>query len=288
MRLDSLIQWVKCVEVREKLAKILALGDPTAVLATLAAIFLAFLPLHHTPKNDPFGDFLHGAASGELSPWDNFPDSWNTQEMTSVQNPLFPYSVIPGGVRSAEELKNAIAQDPTVAEHYAGFDLAKTHAVRAETSQLVYVSYRIGNSVFWTKKPLRIAQGEALITDGEHTARTRCGNRLSDVPVGPVSPEEPTEEAMERVQDSELLAINTPPPAMPLTPPPTTDIPPSTTRRIFIPPIIPIWWGGGTPPGGIPVTPPPPPPLATPEPETLLMLSTGLSALWLLRRRRKS
>ena len=57
MRLDSLIQWVKCVEVREKLVKILALGDPTAVLATLAAVILAFLPLHHASKNDSFRRF---------------------------------------------------------------------------------------------------------------------------------------------------------------------------------------------------------------------------------------
>lgn len=288
MSLNRLIDWVRCVEVREKLGKILALGDPTSVLATLAAVFLAFLPLRQPPKNGSLGDFFNGSASGQLSPWDNFPDTWETQESKSAQNPLFPYSVIPGGVRSASELKNAIAQDPIVAEHYGGFDLTKIHEVRANSSRLVYVSYRMGNSIFWTKKPLKIAPGETLITDGEHEARARCGNRLSDVPVAPVAADEPTEEAMERAQDSDLLAIRTPPPELPLTPPPATDIPPGSTRRIFIPPIIPIWWGAGAPPGGIPVTPPVPPPVPTPEPATLLMLSAGLSGLWFLRKTRKS
>jgi hypothetical protein len=261
-------------------------------VATLAAIFLAFLPVNPAQNNRPTqgGDRNVASSATLLFPWDNYPAA--LRESKGVANPLFLYSVIPGGVKNAEELKKAIAQDPIVAEHYAGFDLKKTHTVKAATDRLVYVSYRMGNSVFWTKKPIKIARGETLITDGKNEARTRCGNRLCATPVGPVSPEQPTEEAMERAQDSELLAISTPPPEMALTPPPATEIPPAVAHRIFIPPIFPIWWGSGTPSGGIPVTPPPPPPppppVSTPEPEVYLMLSMGLSALWLLRKRRKS
>jgi hypothetical protein len=274
------------VENWKRLARGLPLGDPTAFVATLAAIILAFLPVSPAHRNQASRDTGAYAAVG-LSPWSNFPGV--PEKAEPAEGSLFPFSVIPGGVRSAEELGNAIAQDPVVAEHYAGFDLSKTHTERAGESRLVYVSYRMGNSVFWTKRPLKIAKGETLITDGSHEARTRCGNRLSSTPVTPVSPEEPTEEAMERVQDTDLLAIASPPPEMPLAPPPATDIPPSVTRRIFIPPIIPIWWGSGTPPGGgIPVTPPVTPPASTPEPETYLLLSAGISALWLLRKIRKT
>lgn len=280
----NLSTWDRCVAVWVKLARGIPLGEPTVLLATLAAIFLAFLPVTPPPNNLPSQNGQRNGATSatQLFPWDNFPVA--PAKLKTYENPLFSYSIIPGGARSAEELKNAMSHDSVVAEHFAGFDLAKTHTARAESSRLVYVSYRMGNSIFWTKRPLRIAEGETLITDGLHEARTRCGNRLSEAPLTPVSPEEPTEEAMEQTQDSELLAINTPPPAMPLSPPPTTEIHPPTTRRIFIPPIIPIWWGAGTPPGGIPVTPPP---VITPEPETYLLISMGLCGLWVIRKKRR-
>lgn len=266
-----------------KLARGIPLGEPTVLLATLAAIFLAFMPV--TPPQDnsqsQSGERNSAASAPQPYPWENLPIA--KHEIQPIENPLFSYSIIPGGARSADELKNAMTNDPIVAEHYSKFDLEETHTVRAESSRLMYVSYRMGNSVFWTKKPLRIPQGEVLITDGKLEARSRCGNRLSELPVEPVSPEEPPEEAMERTQDTELLAIETPPPAMPLSPPPTTEIPPSVSHHIFIPPIVPIWWGSGTPPGGIPVTPP-----GVPEPETYWLVAMGLSGLWLLRKRRKS
>jgi hypothetical protein len=276
----TLINWIRWVEVRLNLARGIPLGEPTVLLATLAAILLAFVPVT-PPQDNPRGDWNNATSAKQLFPWDNLPVV--KHESQPIEIPLFSYSIIPGGARSADELKNAMANDPIVAEHYAGFNLEKTQIVPAENGRVMYVSYRMGNSVFWTKRPLRIPAGEKLITDGNLEARSRCGNRLSASPVGPVSPEEPTEEAMERTQDTDLLAIETPPPAMPLSPPPTTDIPPIGGHHIFIPPIIPIWWGAGTPPGGIPATPP-----GVPEPETYLLLSMGLSGLWLLRKRHKS
>jgi len=278
-----LINWDKCVGTWEKLARGIPLGEPTVLLATLAAIFLAFLPV--SPSSNDLAmrgtEWDSAAAMARLSPWKNFPMA--QQESSTPASPLFPFSVIPGGVRTADELKNAVANDRVVAEHYAGFNLEKTHTEISQSARMVYVSYRMGNSVFWTKHQLRIPEGELLITDGKHEARTRCGNQLSETPVTPVSPEEPPVEAMERAQDSDLLAINIPPPEMPLSPAPVTEIPPIGTHHIFIPPIVPIWWGAGTPPGGIPVTPP----VITPEPETVLLLSTGLTSLWLLRKKKK-
>ncbi len=51
--------------------------------------------------------------------------------------------------------------------------------------KLVYVSYRIGNKVFWTKHKLALRKGEAMLSDGTNMARTRCGNRISVLPVRP-------------------------------------------------------------------------------------------------------
>jgi hypothetical protein len=103
---------------------------------------------------------------------------------------VYPYSIIAGGARSADELKQAIAGDPVVAAHYAGFDLENTRAVRLEQPRLVHVSYRIGNAVYWTQKSLLIRAGETVLTDGVRTARTRCGNQLAETP-GEISPAEP-------------------------------------------------------------------------------------------------
>jgi hypothetical protein len=103
---------------------------------------------------------------------------------------VYPYSIIAGGARNVDELKQAIAEDPVVAAHYAGFDLEKTHAVRLEQPKLAHVSYRIGSAVYWTRKPLLIRAGETVLTDGVRTARTRCGNQLADTP-GEISTEEP-------------------------------------------------------------------------------------------------
>lgn len=206
---------------------------------------------------------------------------------------LFPYSVIPRGVESKQELKNVIAQDPVVRAHYAGFNVAKTHIVRLDHDRVAYVSYRLGNVVFWTKRRLKIPAGETLITDGESMARARCGNRLSVSAEAPVSPEEPSAAAFETPQDDSLLVAYNPPLELPLTPPlelpltpPTAVLKPVQNDLIFIPSSI--WFPvEGSRASGMRVTPPAPPPIVVPEPGTLLLLSTGFSAIWLTRKRRR-
>lgn len=99
--------------------------------------------------------------------------------------PVYPYSVIPGGVYSSRELRDSIVRDPIVASHYVGFDIAHAALVRTTIPTLRYVSYRKNNQIIWTRKQLRIPKGELLISDGAHFARARCGNRLSSTLVGP-------------------------------------------------------------------------------------------------------
>src|SRR5271157_5954987 len=79
--------------------------------------------------------------------------------------PLYPYSIIPGGVESADELRKAVANDPVIAAHYAGFDIDHAHVVRLAEARSAFVSYRKGNTVFWTSKKLNLPAGETLITD---------------------------------------------------------------------------------------------------------------------------
>lgn len=94
--------------------------------------------------------------------------------------PVYPYSVIPGGVRSADELSKAVARDAVVRDHYSDFKLDRVRFVTVNEDRYAYVSYRRHDRVFWTQQKLRIAKGEVLLTDGQNWARARCGNRLSE------------------------------------------------------------------------------------------------------------
>lgn len=201
----------------------------------------------------------------------------------TLVRPMLPYSVIPGGAADAAELRNAIVHDPVVAIHYAVFDVLRTHVVRLDRNRALYVSYRLGDRVFWTSKKLILPRGETVLTDGQHLARTRCGNRLSETPEVPTSIKEPERAALETPQPPELTGL-TPPPELPLTPiGPVVPPPPS---GIFIPPPVPIFWGvgpPGTPPAGPPIVPPPIP--GIPEPDTALLVSAGFFLLFILRRK---
>jgi hypothetical protein len=104
---------------------------------------------------------------------------------------VYPYSVVPGGVKDAAELKWVADHDPVVASHYAGFDYAHARLVRLLMTHTAYVSYRIGNKIYWTHRLIRLKAGETLLTDGKITARTRCGNRVEEVPQQATSAMEP-------------------------------------------------------------------------------------------------
>jgi hypothetical protein len=100
---------------------------------------------------------------------------------TPFGHPYYRYSVIPGGAHTPEELKSALAHDPVAASHYSDFRLDKTHLVTLQNDKVCYVSYRVGDKLYWTRRPITLHKGEALLTDGVHYARTRCGNRVSEI-----------------------------------------------------------------------------------------------------------
>src|SRR5258706_14496194 len=96
--------------------------------------------------------------------------------------PVYPYSVVPGGVEDVKELKWVAEHDPIVGAHYAGFDYARAQVVRLTLARTVYVSDRMGNRIYWTRRRVRLHKGEKLITDGRMTARRRSANRVEETP----------------------------------------------------------------------------------------------------------
>jgi hypothetical protein len=125
---------------------------------------------------------------------------------------VYPYSVVPGGVEDAKELKWVAEHDPIVAAHYAGFDYDHAKVVRLTLARTAYVSYRIGNRVYWTRRRVTLHKGEKLITDGRMTARGRCANRVEEAPQQSASPvEPPVEKFDEPVRSGAGTAMQAPP-----------------------------------------------------------------------------
>ena len=111
----------------------------------------------------------------------------------SAARPVYPYSIIPGGVSGVAELKRIIRSDRVVAAHYASFNVDAATEVTVTKPRAVYVSYRKGEQVFWTAKKIMLVQGETLLTDGANEMRARCANRISDVAQFPVETHGPSE-----------------------------------------------------------------------------------------------
>jgi hypothetical protein len=84
--------------------------------------------------------------------------------------------------------------------------------VRLALARTVYVSYRIGNHIYWTRRRLTLHKGEKLITDGRMTARSRCANRVEESAQQQGSPVEPPPQKFdEPVRAGEGTAQQSPP-----------------------------------------------------------------------------
>jgi hypothetical protein len=194
---------------------------------------------------------------------------------------VYPYSVIRGGVLNPDELKHVMEYDPVVSKHFRGFDYQRAHLVKLTEERAMYVSYRIGDRVYWTRRKISLHAGETLITDGAIVVRTRCGNRVAPAPLDTGSPLEPS--AYEFEQPFVLRDPDPTPPVLATTSPAPDKLPPALITPVkgggwwFIPPFAYIPSGGS---GG---------PLAvTPEPGSLLLISSGLAAVyWRSRKARR-
>ncbi len=206
---------------------------------------------------------------------------------------VYPYSVVPGGVKDSNDLRMAAEHDAAVRRHYAHFDFGNARLIRNAEAREVYLSYRIRDRVFWTRKKISLHVGELLLTDGTITARARCGNQISDVAMPEVSDEEPAEDVL----DEPVVAVNTVP-SMPirpmLTPPDLPEGVPTAPQLFggnFFFPYVPV--SLPLPTGTCPKTDeiingrciPKKKKPVVPEPPTMLLISSGLALIaWRYRR----
>ena len=277
-----------------------------ACVALIAVLLSGWAVLHR------FGPASSWFANHNSSAWEQGNASRNLAMLAARQawpasasgsrRLVYPFSLIPGGVRSPEELEQISEHDPAVSEHFSGFDFRNAKVIQVDEPRLVYLSYRMKGKIFWTKKKFRLHKGEKLITDGKIAARTRCANRVSESAQNAVSPEEPPAEKFEEPMASggnatqiafpgnfQSALLTRPelsgfgpegPPGMPgsgslFGPGGGGGLPP-----IFPPPIP----GGGCNPAKENCSPPPP---AVPEPGTILLMSSGLAGIYLRYRKSK-
>ena len=210
---------------------------------------------------------------------------------------VYPYSVVPGGVGSREELREVASHDSVVAKHYAGFNYRRARIVEVKQPRKVYLSYRLRNKIYWTVHQASLHAGEKLLTDGSVTARARCGNQVSVLPQAGTSPEEPTMAELDRPDamasgierfpsalNSSLLNLD---PAMPLRPTSGgSGVAAGGPSGVGVPPPLGgsggVGGGGGGGSGGGGGNPPP----TTPEPGTIFLVLSGAGMVFARYRRR--
>ena len=124
------------------------------------------------------------------------------------RRPVYRYSVVPGGVQTGEELRQAAQRDRAVARHFAAFNFERAHLTQLNAPRFVYLSYRRGDRIFWTRKQIALRKGEKLITDGKIAARTRCANQISVLPHAETSMEEPLAQELDDPSDQGGSARN--------------------------------------------------------------------------------
>lgn len=121
---------------------------------------------------------------------------------------VYPWSVVSGGLSGPAAMTAAMKADPVVGEHYKGLRPERFQARVQAGPRRGYVSYRIRDRVYWTRRMVTIAAGETVLSDGSTEIRGRCGNLISNTPQWPVAPEadEPAEEDMDQPAAASQLA----------------------------------------------------------------------------------
>jgi hypothetical protein len=225
---------------------------------------------------------LPESKAGESLDYPSQPSSFTRGEHRLV----YPYSIIPGGIKTLADLKLAMTDDPVVARQFQGFNFQDARLIQVGQKQSMFVSYRIGQKVYWTRRKLPLHPGETLVTDGNITARTRCGNRVAKAPLDTGSPLEPPEEAFNQPYAA-LIAAPTIDPSK--ADPGLAPLAPSSvvtkSKKWWVLPLLAAPFAGLPDSGHSPSESP----LAvTPEPGMSLLLISGLAGVyWRARKYRR-
>jgi hypothetical protein len=170
-------------------------------------------------------------------------------------------------VRSVEDFRKTVSEDPALQTHYAGFNWERASLGNLQSPMLAYVYFRKDDKIFRKEKPIKLPAGDGYITDGSRTVRTYCCNDYTPGPPLAGSPDVGASvSASIPAPSSSSLPVQAPPPSG------SSDSGPLGA--------VTGWIGGGSSssssPGLYSYNPGPPTPV--PEPGTGLLLGVGVVA----------
>jgi PDZ domain len=93
-------------------------------------------------------------------------------------------ALIPGGITSVDGFLQRVADDPTLHSFFGSCDVEPTMQPLPDDI-LVFMAFRRGQEIKWTRKPLVIHKGEYVLTFCGKTVLARCGNLISWTPMQP-------------------------------------------------------------------------------------------------------
>jgi hypothetical protein len=93
-------------------------------------------------------------------------------------------ALIPGGITSVEEFLQRVAEDPTLNSFFGSCDVEATIQPLPDDI-LVFMAFRRGQEIKWTRRPLLVHKGEYVLTFCGKTVLARCGNLISWTPMQP-------------------------------------------------------------------------------------------------------
>lgn len=142
------------------------------ILSALACMGLVCL--YWLATRDSAGRVGQGHASAKLS--------HRASVKTDKSRVVYPYSLVPGGVRSPEELRSR--PDSYARKFYGNLDYRTATMWRSYGGDY-YNSYRVGNRIYQKTVRSHIRAGELLLKVDRHTGepvfiKARCGNLLLD------------------------------------------------------------------------------------------------------------
>ena len=91
---------------------------------------------------------------------------------------------------------------------YPDIDFAHLRQVKLKKDLSGYVSYRWGETIYWTSMEVTLRVGEIVFTDGVRLVRGRCLNDYSPIPMLPIRPDEPSEQVLDTPVEIPLIAYS--------------------------------------------------------------------------------
>jgi hypothetical protein len=125
-------------------------------------------------------------------------------------------ALIPGGITSVEEFLQRVAEDPTLNSFFGSCDVEATIQPLPDDI-LVFIAFRRGQEIKWTRRPLLVHKGEYVLTFCGKTVLARCGNLISWTPMQPSEDVPPSllEAPVEESPNPQASASDHPAPSYP-------------------------------------------------------------------------